>query len=223
MAFDGPLIGGRYRLGPKLGKGSQGEIFLARDEKAKGATERRGHRQAPHGRAVSGSRSSCSSVEGKVLSQAPPPRRPAPAPPPSRSRRARSTSVDGPRPRREPARPHARRRLSQLELRDILVRSLEVLDYLHTRHAGGRPPRHQALQHRAAPPTARSRSSTSAASSKRRAIEAAPRSSERSAIWPEQLHGPSDARDRHLCARPPRSSRSPAASSPKTSRARACA
>jgi hypothetical protein len=32
MAFDGALIGGRYRLGPKLGKGSQGEIFLARDE-----------------------------------------------------------------------------------------------------------------------------------------------------------------------------------------------
>ena len=37
--FDGPLLGGRYRLGPRLGKGSQGEIFLARDEKAKGADD----------------------------------------------------------------------------------------------------------------------------------------------------------------------------------------
>ena len=33
--FDGAVIGGRFRLGPKLGKGSQGEIFLARDEKTK--------------------------------------------------------------------------------------------------------------------------------------------------------------------------------------------
>ena len=37
--FDGPLIGNRYRLGPKLGKGSQGEIFLARDTQAKGGAE----------------------------------------------------------------------------------------------------------------------------------------------------------------------------------------
>ena len=40
MAFDGPLIGGRYRVGPRLGKGSQGEIHLARDEKARGAEDR---------------------------------------------------------------------------------------------------------------------------------------------------------------------------------------
>ena len=38
--FDGPVIGGRYRLGPRLGKGSQGEIYLARDDKAKGAADR---------------------------------------------------------------------------------------------------------------------------------------------------------------------------------------
>ena len=38
--FDGPLLAGRYRLGPQLGKGSQGEIFLARDDKAKGADDR---------------------------------------------------------------------------------------------------------------------------------------------------------------------------------------
>src|SRR3954454_13843330 len=40
MGFDGPLIGGRYRLGPRLGHGSQGEIFLARDEQAKGADDK---------------------------------------------------------------------------------------------------------------------------------------------------------------------------------------
>ena len=40
MAFDGPLIGGRYRLGPRLGKGSQGEIHIARDDKAKPSDER---------------------------------------------------------------------------------------------------------------------------------------------------------------------------------------
>ena len=46
MAFDGPLIAGRYRLGPRLGHGSQGEIFLARDEKAKGLDGKvRDHRQ----------------------------------------------------------------------------------------------------------------------------------------------------------------------------------
>jgi len=40
MAFDGPLIGGRYKLGPRLGKGSQGEIHIAQDQKAKGAEDR---------------------------------------------------------------------------------------------------------------------------------------------------------------------------------------
>src|SRR5207247_5114616 len=40
MAFDGPLIGGRYKLGPRLGKGSQGEIHVAQDQKAKGAEDR---------------------------------------------------------------------------------------------------------------------------------------------------------------------------------------
>src|SRR5262245_60045763 len=38
--FDGPLIAGRFRLGSQLGHGSQGEIFLARDDKAKGADDK---------------------------------------------------------------------------------------------------------------------------------------------------------------------------------------
>ena len=33
MTFSGPLLGGRWRLGPRLGKGSQAEPFVARDEK----------------------------------------------------------------------------------------------------------------------------------------------------------------------------------------------
>src|SRR5512141_1033792 len=40
MAFDGPLIAGRYRLGPRLGKGSQGEIFLAQDTKPRAGDDR---------------------------------------------------------------------------------------------------------------------------------------------------------------------------------------
>src|SRR5215471_14546125 len=30
-AFDGPLLAGRWRLGPRLGSGGQGRTFLARD------------------------------------------------------------------------------------------------------------------------------------------------------------------------------------------------
>ena len=33
MDADGPLLAGRFRLGPRLGGGSQGETFLARDER----------------------------------------------------------------------------------------------------------------------------------------------------------------------------------------------
>ncbi len=37
MEFDGPLVGGRWKLGPRLGSGAQGRTFLARDEKRDGA------------------------------------------------------------------------------------------------------------------------------------------------------------------------------------------
>ncbi len=37
MEFDGPLIGGRWKLGPRLGSGAQGRTFLARDQQRDGA------------------------------------------------------------------------------------------------------------------------------------------------------------------------------------------
>src|SRR3954468_17997385 len=39
-AASGPLLGKRYRLGAQIGKGSQGELFLAQDVQAKGAEDR---------------------------------------------------------------------------------------------------------------------------------------------------------------------------------------
>ena len=131
MAFDGPLIGGRYRLGPRLGKGSQGELFLAQDERAKGGDEREVvvKRLTPRGTWKS---FELFEREAKVLSQL----RHAGVPhylatveePPGTfnlvMQRMRGDNL------RDLA---ARRRLSQLELRDILIRALEILDYLHGR------------------------------------------------------------------------------------------
>ena len=37
MELDGPLIGGRWKLGPRLGSGAQGRTFLARDQERDGA------------------------------------------------------------------------------------------------------------------------------------------------------------------------------------------
>lgn len=129
--FDGPLLGGRYRLGPKLGRGSQGEIFLARDEKAKGTddTEVVVKRLQPRGTWKS---FELFEREAKVLSQL----RHAGIP------RYLATLEEPPgifnlvmqRAPGEDLRVLAkRRRLSQLELRDVLIRALEILDYLHTR------------------------------------------------------------------------------------------
>ena len=131
MAFDGPLIGSRYRLGPRLGKGSQGEIFLARDEKAKGADDREVivKRLVPRGQWKS---FELFEREAKVLSQL----RHAGVP------RLHQVIEEPPGTfnlvmQRAPGENlrdlTARRRLSQLELRDVLIRSLEILDYLHTR------------------------------------------------------------------------------------------
>ncbi|HEY0478676.1 MAG TPA: serine/threonine-protein kinase [Kofleriaceae bacterium] len=131
MAFDGPLIGGRYRLGPALGKGSQGEIHIARDNKAKGAEDREVvvKRLTPRGTWKS---FELFEREAKVLSQLRHPGVP----------RHHATIEEPPgtfnlvmqrAPGENLRELVARRRLSQLELRDVLIRCLEVLDYLHTR------------------------------------------------------------------------------------------
>src|SRR5688572_24723685 len=131
MAFDGPLIGGRYRLGPTLGKGSQGEIYLARDEKAKGADEREVivKRLTPRGTWKS---FELFEREAKVLSQlrhAGIPRHLATIEEPPGTFNLVMQRVPGENLREL----SARRRFSHLELREVLIRCLEILDYLHTR------------------------------------------------------------------------------------------
>jgi serine/threonine protein kinase len=131
MAFDGPLIGGRYRLGPRLGKGSQGEIHIARDDKAKGADEREVivKRMMPRGTWKS---FELFEREAKVLSQlrhAGVPRHIATIEEPPGTFNLVMQRAPGDNLRDLVA----RRRLSQLELRDVLIRCLEILDYLHTR------------------------------------------------------------------------------------------
>ena len=40
VVFDGPLLGGRFRLGPRIGRGGQGRTYLARDERSVGGEKR---------------------------------------------------------------------------------------------------------------------------------------------------------------------------------------
>jgi serine/threonine protein kinase len=127
----GPLIGGRYRLGAQVGRGSQGELFLAQDVQAKGAEDREVvvKRITPRGTWKS---FELFEREAKVLSQlrhAGVPRHYATLEEPPGTfnlvmQRAPGENL------REIAK---RRRLSEVELRDILIRVLEILDYLHTR------------------------------------------------------------------------------------------
>jgi serine/threonine protein kinase len=131
MAFDGPLIGGRYRLGPRLGKGSQGEIHVARDEKAKPSDEREVvvKRLTPRGTWKS---FELFEREAKVLSQlrhAGVPRHIATIEEPPGTFNLVMQRIPGDNLRDLTT----RHRMSQLELRDILIRCLEILDYLHTR------------------------------------------------------------------------------------------
>jgi serine/threonine protein kinase len=129
--FDGALIGGRYRLGPKLGKGSQGEIFLARDDRARGAEDREVvvKRLRPRGTWKS---FELFEREAKVLAQlrhAGVPRHLATIEEPPGTFNLVMQRLPGENLRDLAA----RRRLSETELRDVLVRCLEILDYLHTR------------------------------------------------------------------------------------------
>jgi len=132
--IDGPLLRGRYRLGPKLGKGSQGEIFLARDEQlGRTASDRYRlvvvKRLTPRGTWKS---FELFEREAKVLSQlrhAGVPRHLANFEEPPGTFNLVMERVEGENLRDLTA----RRRLSQSDLKDILVRALEILDYLHTR------------------------------------------------------------------------------------------
>jgi serine/threonine protein kinase len=130
-ADPGPLLGGRFRLGKALSKGSQGELFLATDTKAKGAdaTEVVVKRLTPRGTWKS---FELFEREAKVLSQlrhAGVPRHYATIEEPPGTFTLVMQYVPGEN-LRELAQ---RRRLSEVELRDILIRCLEILDYLHTR------------------------------------------------------------------------------------------
>ena len=131
MAFDGPLIGGRFRLGPRLGRGSQGEIFLARDDKAKGADPREVivKRLTPRG---TWKAFELFERESKVLSQLRHPGVPRhlamiEEPPGTFNLVMQRAPGENLRELQQ------RRRLSHLELRDVMIRCLEILDYLHTR------------------------------------------------------------------------------------------
>src|SRR3954471_23754698 len=126
--FDGPLLGGRYRLGPRIARGSQGEIFLARDEKAKPVDDKEVivKRLTPRGTWKS---FELFEREAKVLSQlrhAGVPRHLATIEEPPGTFNLVMQRVPG-----ENLRELAeRRRLSHIELRDIMIRCLEILDYL---------------------------------------------------------------------------------------------
>jgi serine/threonine protein kinase len=132
MALDGPLLKERYRLGPKLGKGSQGELFLARDEWLKG--DQRDNlvvvkRLTPRGTWKS---FELFEREAKVLSQlrhAGVPRHIANFEDPPGTFNLVMERAPGENLRDLTE----RRRLSQNEVRDVLIRALEILDYLHTR------------------------------------------------------------------------------------------
>jgi serine/threonine protein kinase len=130
-AYAGPLIGGRFRIGPRLGHGSQGEIFLARDEKAKGLDDKDVvvKQLTPRG---TWKTFELFERETKVLSQlrhAGVPRHIATVEEPPGTFNLVMQRMPG-----ENLRDFSkRRRLSETELRDVLIRCLEILDYLHTR------------------------------------------------------------------------------------------
>ncbi len=133
-SLDGPLLRGRYRLGPKLGRGSQGEIFLARDEQLGDDAPESDRlvvvkRLHPRGTWKS---FELFEREAKVLSQLRHPGVPRhlanfEEPPGTFNLVMERAPGENLRDLTQ------RRRLSQVELRDILIRALEILDYLHTR------------------------------------------------------------------------------------------
>ncbi len=132
MSFTGPLLGGRWRLGPRLGRGAQAETFLAQDTQAS-----RGARDAEvvvKRLLLRGGWKTFELFEreAKVLAQLRHPGIP----------RHVATLEEPPgtfnlvmqyMPGENLRELSARRRLSEVELRDVLVRALEILDHLHGR------------------------------------------------------------------------------------------
>jgi serine/threonine protein kinase len=126
-AKDGPLLGGRWRLGPRLGRGAQAETYLATE------VARRQEVVVKRVRLGAGWKSfELHEREAKVLGQL----RHAGIP------RLHGALEEPPgvfnlvmqRMPGENLRDLAkRRRLSENELRDVLIRGLEILDYLATR------------------------------------------------------------------------------------------
>jgi len=131
VPFSGPVLAGRWRLGPRIGRGAQAETFQALDEKAgksdpkevvvKRITLRGGWKTFD-----------LFEREARVLGQLRHPGVP----------RQLGTFEEPPgtfnlvmqyMPGENLRELTVRRRLSELELRDILVRTLEILDHLHGR------------------------------------------------------------------------------------------
>jgi serine/threonine protein kinase len=151
-AFDGPLIGGRWRLGPKLGHGAQADTYLAREEDPAGPAEPGARARNALGIVAAREADKKGPIvvvkrliprgtwksfdlferEAKVLAQLRHPGVP----------RHIATIEDPPgtfnlvmeRMAGEDLRAVSlRRRLSETELVDVMTRALEILDYLHTR------------------------------------------------------------------------------------------
>ena len=128
MSFTGPVLAGRFRLGPRVGRGAQAETHLARDEQD-------GGREVVVKRLVlRGAWKSFELFEREArvlqgLRHPGVPRHLASFEEPPGTFNLVMQRMPGDN-LRELA---ARRRLSEVELRDILVRTLEILDHLHGR------------------------------------------------------------------------------------------
>ena len=135
VVFDGPLLGGRFRLGPRIGSGGQGRTFLARDEKSVGGEKRVAVKQLRLGGESGWKRFDLFERELRTLRTLDHPGIPRllgnfEEPPgthyivmekaPGATLRAIATRVH----------------FTDEELRDVLGRTLEILAYLHSR----RPP-----------------------------------------------------------------------------------